>query len=65
MIRGIYRMSPLVDLNRRIIEVRTQPYGKGKHACYARCDDYQKHDHVPVVLDGDEVGRLAVANLWP
>jgi hypothetical protein len=55
----------IVDLNRRIIEVRTQPYGKGKQAGHARCDVYQEHDHVPVVLDGDEIGRLAVTNLLP
>jgi hypothetical protein len=55
----------IVDLNRRIIEVRTQPYGKGKRAGHARCDVYQEHDHVPVVLDGNEVGRLAVGTLLP
>jgi Uma2 family endonuclease len=55
----------IVDRNRRIIEIRMQPYGKGKQAGYARCDVYQEHNHVPVVLDGDEVGRLAVANLLP
>ncbi len=55
----------IVDLNRRIVEVRTQPYGKGKQAGYARCDVHQEHDHVPVGLDGVAVGRLAVADLLP
>lgn len=55
----------IVDLNRRIVEVRTQPYGKGRQAGYAHCDVYQELDHVPVVLDGIEVGRLAVTNLLP
>jgi hypothetical protein len=55
----------IVDLNRRIIDVRTQPYGKGKQAGYAHCDVYQEHDHVPVVLDGVEVGQVAAANLLP
>ncbi len=55
----------IIDLNRRIIEVRTQPHGKGKQAGYARCDVYQEHDDVPVVLDGVVVRRLAVANLLP
>jgi Uma2 family endonuclease len=55
----------IIDLNRRIIEVRTQPYGKGKQAGYARWDIYQEHDTIPVVLDGIEVGRLAVADLLP
>jgi Putative restriction endonuclease len=55
----------IVDLSRRIIEFRTQPYGKGKHAGYGRCDVYLEHDQIPVVLDGVEVGRLAVVDLLP
>jgi hypothetical protein len=55
----------IIDLNRRIGEVRTQPFGKGKQAGYARCDVYQEHDQVPVVLDGREAGRITVANLLP
>ena len=46
----------ILDLNRRVVEVRTLPYGKGKQAGYARCDVYQESDHVPVVLDGQDVG---------
>ena len=55
----------IVDLNRRIVEVRYQPFGKGKQAGYARCEIYLEHDHVPVVLAGNEVGRIAVANCCP
>ncbi|MFI5454354.1 MAG: Uma2 family endonuclease [Isosphaerales bacterium] len=55
----------IIDLKRRIVEVRTQPFGKGKLAGYARCDVYQEHDQVPLVLDGREVGRIAVADLLP
>ena len=55
----------IVDLKRRIVEVRTQPFGKGKQAGYARCDTYLEHDQVPVVLAGVEVGRIAVADLLP
>jgi Uma2 family endonuclease len=55
----------IVDLKRRLVEVRSQPYGKGKLAGYARCDIYQEGDQVPVVLDGQEVGRVAVADLLP
>jgi len=39
--------------------------GKGKQAGYARCDIYQEHDLVPVVLDGGEVGRIVVADFLP
>jgi Uma2 family endonuclease len=55
----------IVDLNRRIVEVRVQPFGKGTQASYARCDIYQEQDHVPVVLAGIEVGRIAAARLLP
>jgi Uma2 family endonuclease len=55
----------IVDLNRRIVEVRTGPFGKGKQAGYAHCDTYLESDLVPVELDGQEVGRVAVSDLLP
>ena len=55
----------IVDLNRRLVEVRTLPYGDGKQAGYGRCDIYRDGDHVPVVLDGQEVGTIAVAGFLP
>jgi Uma2 family endonuclease len=55
----------IIDLHRRLVEVRSQPYGKGKKAGYARCETYLENDHVPVVLAGTEVGRIAVADLLP
>ena len=55
----------IVDLNRRIVEVRTGPFGKGKQAGYAHCDTYREGDTIPVELDGQEVGRVAVSDLLP
>ena len=55
----------IVELKRRVVEVRTAPFGKGKQAGYGQCEVYQESDHVPVVLDGTEVGRIAVAGLLP
>ncbi len=55
----------IVDLNRRIVEVRTGPFGKGKQAGYAVCHTYREGDLVPVELDGQEVGRVAVSDLLP
>jgi hypothetical protein len=55
----------IVDLNRRIVEVRTGPFGKGKQAGYAICHIYRESDQVPVELDGQEVGRIAVPDLLP
>jgi len=55
----------IVDLNRRIVEIRTEPYGKGKPAGYAVCHTYREGDTIPVELDGQEVGRVAVSDLLP
>ena len=55
----------IVDLNRRIVEVRTGPFGKGKQAGYAVCHTYREGDTIPVELDGQEVGRVAVSDLLP
>jgi hypothetical protein len=55
----------IVDLNRRLVEVHTLPFGRGKQAGYGRCDVYQEVDEIPVILDGQEIGRVAVATLLP
>jgi Uma2 family endonuclease len=55
----------IVDLNRRIVEVYTRPFGKGKQAGYARRLVYREGDQVPVELDGQEVGQVAVSDLLP
>jgi Uma2 family endonuclease len=55
----------IVDLNRRLVEVYTGPFGKGKQAGYARRDVYREGDRVPVELDGQEVGQVAVSDLLP
>jgi Uma2 family endonuclease len=55
----------IVDLNRRMVEVRTGPFGKGKQAGYAHCDIYREWDTIPVELDGQEIGRVAATDLLP
>jgi len=55
----------IADLNRRIVEVYTRPYGEGKQAGHARCDIYREGDQIPVELDGQQVGQVAVADLLP
>ena len=55
----------IIDPNRRLAEVRYQPFGKGKQAGYAGCNTCFAQDHIPVVLGGLEVGRIAVADLLP
>jgi Uma2 family endonuclease len=55
----------IVDLNRRLVEVYTQPFGRGKQAGYGRCAIYREGDRIPVELDGQEVGQVAVSDLLP
>ena len=54
----VYWIVNLVD---RQVEVYTLPYGAGYHS---RQDITPGHD-VPVVLDGVEIGRIAVNDLLP
>jgi Uma2 family endonuclease len=55
----------IVDLSRRIVEVRTGPYGRWTQAGYTLCHTYREGDVIPVELDGQEVGRVAVSDLLP
>jgi Uma2 family endonuclease len=55
----------IVDLNRRIVEVYTEPFGTGKQAGYAGCAIYREGDQIPVELDGQLVGHVAVSDLLP
>jgi Uma2 family endonuclease len=55
----------IVDLNRRIVEVYTEPFGPGKQAGYAGCVIYREGDQIPVELDGQLVGHVAVSDLLP
>ena len=55
----------IVNLSRRIVEVRTGPFGRGKQAGYTLCHTYREGDVVPVELDGQELGRVTVSDLLP
>jgi Uma2 family endonuclease len=55
----------VVDLNRRLVEVHTEPAGRGKSASYRACAVYHEPDQVPVVLDGREAGRIPVPDILP
>jgi Uma2 family endonuclease len=54
----IYWIVNLVD---RQVEVYTLPYADGYHAR----QDFASGDALPVVIDGVEVGRIAVADILP
>jgi Uma2 family endonuclease len=54
----------IVDLNRRQLEVHTEPTGEGEAAVYARAQIFGP-DEVALVLDGREVGRFLVREILP
>jgi hypothetical protein len=49
-----------VDLQGKKVEVYTQPSGPAEHPDYAQRQEFGLGDTIPVVLDGREVGRIAV-----
>ena len=55
----------IVNLNARRVEVFSGPAGKGSKAAYRSEEFYALDDEVPVVIDGLEVGRIAVKDLLP
>ena len=55
---AVYWIVNLID---RQIEVNTGPDLDG----YSSCDDFKPGQTLPVVLDGVEVGQIAVADILP
>jgi len=58
----VYWIVNLVD---RQIEVFTQPSGPSEQPAYANCEMIPADGEVPVIIDGREVGRLAVKEILP
>jgi Uma2 family endonuclease len=55
----------IVNLTHRRIEVYRDPAGRGRSASYRQADTFGPEAEVPVVIDGHEVARLAVAEILP
>jgi Uma2 family endonuclease len=55
----------IVNLVDQRIEVYTQPSGSTPMPAYGSFQIYQPGDNVPLVLDGNPVGSVAVADLLP
>jgi Uma2 family endonuclease len=53
----------IVDLPARRVEVYTAPTGRGKAARYQNQANYDEAAEVPVMIDGRELGRVAVREL--
>ncbi len=55
----------IVNLPQRQIEVYTFPSGKGESATYRYSKIYGQDDEVPAILDGRELGRIKVSDVFP
>jgi hypothetical protein len=55
----------IVDLNKSTVEVYAKPSGPVKPAKYQESQTYGPGDRVPVMVEGREVGQIAVDDLLP
>ena len=53
----------LVNMSDDTIEVHTGPSGPARSAKYSDMKVYGPGDHIPVVIEGREVGRIAVRDI--
>ena len=55
----------ILDLNRRRLEVHSEPAGQGDAAYYTHTQILGPNDEVVLILDGREVARFAVREILP
>ena len=55
----------IVNINECRIEVYTDPTGRGKSASFRGSLSFGADAEIPVVIDGQEIGRLAVKDILP
>ena len=55
----------IINVNERIVEVYSRPTGPANISKYQDIKIYGNDDEIPVVLDGLEVGKVAVKDLLP
>ncbi len=53
----------IVNIPERRIEVYTSPSGRGKAAHYRECTTYEADQEVPVIIEGQELGRIKVSDI--
>jgi Uma2 family endonuclease len=54
----------IINLNERRVEVYTKPKG-GKSPSYRCRTDYPHNVSVPLIIEGQEIGQVAVDDLLP
>ncbi len=55
----------LLDLNRRRLEVFSNPTGQDDQARYEKTETFEEKQEAPFVLDGQEIGQFAVSEILP
>ena len=55
----------VANLPGRLIEVHTEPTGPVDRPYYLKVQRYGPDDEVPVVIDGHEIGKIAVKDVLP
>jgi hypothetical protein len=59
------RVYWIIKASRRIVQVFDTPQGQGKSARYTRMRLFSGSDEIPIVIDGQEVGRVTASSLFP
>ncbi len=55
----------IVNLMDRCVEIYTDPTGPGEFPDYLTRQVFNEDDQIPTILDGKELGRVAVRDLLP
>ncbi len=55
----------IVRLDRRQVEVYREPYGRHGKAAYRILEFYTEDVEIPIVIDGNDLGRIAVKEILP
>lgn len=55
----------ILNIPGRQLEVSSGPTGRGKLAAYATMMNYGEGDEFPIMIEGQEVGRIAVGDVLP
>jgi len=55
----------IINIPESHVEVYTDPTGPGPSPCYRQRQDFRLGTDIPLVLDGQEVGRIPVQDLLP
>jgi Uma2 family endonuclease len=63
--RGAIPIYWVIDVDARRVEVFTQPSGTAENALYSAAKTYGESDVLPVMIDGREVGQIALRDILP